>query len=336
MNTIFLLQDFEYSTLSTAEQTEQDLYLQAAAWVEKLAAGELDSLSKRRFSHWLDADPRHRELLLSMLQTWQDPALTKALAAYQPHPLKRWQFSLSRSHLAGTAIFPRAVSLTAVACSAVLAVALYLGHGSLFHTAAPYELKTAAGRATIAADEFFWQDYLGKDYALKAFQFARQYGNATDIHFINDYNLEYSMDKCKGLIEYVKYIESKGAKVDGIGTQMHISTTSDKAKIEEMFRLLAATGKLIKVSELDMGINNKKTTAITEEDLKVQEAMYKFVVEKYFEIIPAAQRYGITIWSPLDSPVNSFWRAGEPIGLWTEGMIRKPSYMGVAEGLKNK
>jgi GH35 family endo-1,4-beta-xylanase len=200
----------------------------------------------------------------------------------------------------------------------------------------PYELKTGIGRSTIAADEFFWQDYMGKDYAVEAFKLARLHGNPTDVHFINDYNLEYSMDKCKGLIEYVKYIESKGAKVDGIGTQMHISTTSDKAKIEEMFRLLAATGKLIKVSELDMGINNKKTTAITEEDLKVQEEMYKFVVEKYFEIIPAAQRYGITIWSPLDSPVNSFWRAGEPIGLWTEGMIRKPSYMGVAEGLKNK
>jgi endo-1,4-beta-xylanase len=203
--------------------------------------------------------------------------------------------------------------------------------------AKPAELKTAAGRTSIAADEFFWQDYLGKDYALKAFQLARQYGNATDIHFINDYNLEYSIDKCKGLIDYVKYLEDKGAKIDGIGTQMHIVATSDKAKIEEMFKLLAATGKLIKISELDMGFTgNVKTAQATAEQYAAQSEMYKYVIKKYFELIPAAQRYGITIWAPQDSPASSSWRAGEPIGLWTEGFVRKPAYAGTAEGLKNK
>ena len=39
----------------------------------------------------------------------------------------------------------------------------------------------------------------------------------------------------KGLIAYVQYIEEQGARVDGIGTQMHINTTSDKDKIVEMF-----------------------------------------------------------------------------------------------------
>ncbi|WP_343524324.1 endo-1,4-beta-xylanase [Pedobacter sp.] len=203
--------------------------------------------------------------------------------------------------------------------------------------AKPAELKTAAGRTSIAADEFFWQDYLGKDYALKAFQLARQYGNATDIHFINDYNLESNIDKCKGLIDYVKYLEGKGAKIDGIGTQMHIIATSDKAKIEEMFKLLAATGKLIKISELDMGFaGNVKTAQATAEQYATQSEMYQYVIKKYFELIPAAQRYGITIWAPQDSPAGSSWRAGEPIGLWTEGFVRKPAYVGVAEGLKNK
>jgi len=203
--------------------------------------------------------------------------------------------------------------------------------------AKPAELKTAAGRTSIAADEFFWQDYLGKDYALQAFQLARQYGNPGDIHFINDYNLESNIDKCKGLIDYVKYLEGKGAKIDGIGTQMHIIATSDKAKIEEMFKLLAATGKLIKISELDMGFaGNVKTAQATAEQYAAQSEMYKFVIKKYFELIPAAQRYGITIWAPQDSPAGSSWRAGEPIGLWTEGFVRKPAYVGVAEGLKNK
>jgi endo-1,4-beta-xylanase len=198
----------------------------------------------------------------------------------------------------------------------------------------PAELKTGIGRPNMAADEFYWQDYMGgKDFGVTAFKMARQYGNASDIHFINDYNLEYNLDKCRGLIAYVGYIESKGAKVNGIGTQMHITTTSDKVKIAEMFRLLAATGKLIKISELDIGVG-VKTTEATVEHYKAQAEMYKYVIDKYFELIPAAQRYGITIWAPLDSPLSSFWRAGEPIGLWTETYVRKLAYRSVAEALE--
>lgn len=197
----------------------------------------------------------------------------------------------------------------------------------------PYELKTGIGRPNVAADEFFWQDYLGKDYAVTAFKMARQYGNATDIHFINDYNLEYSLDKCRGLIAYVNYIESKGAKVDGIGTQMHINTTTSKENIAEMFRLLAATGKLIKISELDIGVG-VKTPQATAEHYKAQADMYKYVIDKYFELIPAKQRYGITIWSPLDSRANSSWRAGEPIGIWTEAYVRKLGYAATAQALE--
>lgn len=199
----------------------------------------------------------------------------------------------------------------------------------------PAELKTGAGR-TLPSDEFYWQDYMGKDYAVKAFQLARAYGNAGDLHFINDYGLESNLDKCKGLIAYVAYIESKGAKVNGIGTQMHIDAKTDRAKVAEMFRLLAATGKLIRISELDMGLSGKKTAQATADDYAEQRDMYKYVVQQYLEIIPKAQQYGITFWSPLDSPDNSMWRAGEPIGLWKEDFVRKPAYMGVVEGLTKK
>ncbi|PWG81320.1 endo-1,4-beta-xylanase [Pararcticibacter amylolyticus] len=200
----------------------------------------------------------------------------------------------------------------------------------------PNELKTGLGK-TLAADEFYWQDYMGKDYAAEAFKIAREHCNTGDKLFINDYNLEYSLDKCRGLIAYVEYIESKGARVDGIGTQMHISINSDKGKIAEMFTLLAATGKYIKVSELDIGLGENVTAALaTAEQYKAQADMYKYVIDKYFELIPASKRYGLTIWSPTDSPANSSWRAGQPVGLWTEDFTRKPAYTGVAEGLKGK
>jgi endo-1,4-beta-xylanase len=198
----------------------------------------------------------------------------------------------------------------------------------------PYELKTGIGR-DLADDEFYWQDYLGKDYAVDAFKLAAQYGNSSDKLFINDYNLEYNLDKCKGLIAFAEYIESKGGRVDGIGTQMHISTNADKDKIVAMLELLAATGKLIKISELDIGIaGGVKTPDATDEHYVAQAEMYKFVVEKYLEIIPVEQQYGITVWSPRDSKAGSSWRGGEPIGLWTEGYNRKRAYGAFAEALK--
>jgi endo-1,4-beta-xylanase len=198
----------------------------------------------------------------------------------------------------------------------------------------PSELKTGNGKE-LTADEFYWQDYLGEDYAVEAFKLAQQYGNSGDKLFINDYNLEYNLDKCRGLISYAEYIESKGGRVDGIGTQMHIHTGSDKGKITQMLELLAETGKLIKISELDIGIEGGiKTQNATSEQLRSQADMYKFVIEEYLRVIPASQQYGITIWSPKDSPSSSSWRAGEPIGLWTEGYDRKFSFGAVADALK--
>lgn len=199
----------------------------------------------------------------------------------------------------------------------------------------PTQLKTGVGK-TLAADEFYWQDYMGKDYAVTAFNLARQHGNPTDKLFINDYNLEYNLDKCRGLIAYVNYIESKDAKVDGIGTQMHININTSKDNIAEHFRLLAATGKLIKISELDIGLGGVKTADATPAQYQAQADMYKYVIEKYFELIPAAQRYGITLWSPLDSPAGSSWRPDEPIGIWNINFVRKVSYKALAEALAAK
>ncbi|WP_186756531.1 endo-1,4-beta-xylanase [Echinicola salinicaeni] len=195
----------------------------------------------------------------------------------------------------------------------------------------PYELKTGIGKTDMAADEFYWQDYLGKDYAVQAFKWAREYGNPDDLHFINDYNLEYNLDKCQGIIDYVAYLESQGAQVDGIGTQMHIGIDSNKQNIAMMFEMLAATGKLIKVSELDVRVNSPNPTP---EMLEQQAEMYKYVVDTYNEYVPKAQRYGITVWGITDSPDDASWLPGERQGLWDLNFNRKPAYVGFVEGLQ--
>lgn len=188
--------------------------------------------------------------------------------------------------------------------------------------------------ATTANDQFYWEKYLGKDYAVTAFKLARQYGNTDDKLFINDYNLEYSLSKCDGLINYVKYIESKGATVDGIGTQMHISITTDTLKIDQMFQKLAASGKLIKISEFDVQVN---TATPTVDNYTAQAKMYQYVVNSYMKYIPEAQRYGITVWAVSDNAKeHTNWLPNDAPCLWDKNYARKYAYKGFADGLAGK
>lgn len=185
-----------------------------------------------------------------------------------------------------------------------------------------------------ATDHFSWVKYLGKEYAVTAFKLARQYGNATDKLFINDYNLESRLDKCEGLIKYVEYIESQGAKIDGIGTQMHIGLTTDKDKIVQMFQKLAASGKLIKISELDVRLGTKTPTVAQQAS---QAEMYQYVIDMYKKHIPEAQQYGITIWGVSDSEKeHEFWLPDESPNLWDANYVRKHAYKGTADGLAGK
>lgn len=219
--------------------------------------------------------------------------------------------------------------------------------------AVPSELKTG-GRDGDKKTNFFWQDHLGKDYARTVIRLARKAaGDSVRLKlFINDYNLEAAYNhnaKCKGLIDMIKYWESDGVtKIDGIGSQMHVTCSMDPVvqKANEdayvnMLKLLAATGKLVRISELDMGIQDANhqtvnTADVTPEMHKRMAEYYKFIVEKYLEIIPVAQQYGICVWAPTDSPKGSGWRADEPIGLWNGNYVRKPAYAGFAEGLQGK
>ena len=220
-----------------------------------------------------------------------------------------------------------------------------------------YDLQTSENGDP--STNFYWQDYLGKeDYVpivtkLATQRFQEAGGDPSQLKlFINDYNLESTWDnnkKLESLIHWISVWEAKGAKIDGIGTQMHVTyilnPTDQKAQedaIVNMFQLMAATGKLIKISELDMGIAEnafgtpKKTEEVTyEEQLKMAD-FYKFIIEKYFEIIPQSQQYGITQWCCTYSPADSGWRAGEPCGLWDSNYNRTPMYGGFANGLAGK
>ena len=202
----------------------------------------------------------------------------------------------------------------------------------------------------VGGDNFYWQDYMGDlDYVRQACRLARKYGPKDVKLFINDYNLESDWDdnqKLKSLINWIKKWEADGVThIDGIGTQMHIncyiSTTKQKSieeHIVKMFELIAATGKLCRVSELDMGFvkgdNKVSTDNITEAQHKKMADFYKWIVEQYLTIIPPEQQWGICQWCPTDAPdIENMWRRNEPVGIWDLNYYRKHVYAGFAEGL---
>lgn len=220
-----------------------------------------------------------------------------------------------------------------------------------------YDLQHAA---TASADDkkncFYWQDYLGDlEYVRLAVadarkSFAAHNGDPDKLKlFINDYNLESDWDdngKLRSLIKWINDWEADGVtKIDGIASQMHISCYADpntqkskKDHIVKMLELMAKSGKLCKISELDMGYVDaagKDVTydQMTEEQHKEMRDLYTFVLQKYFEIIPAAQQYGITQWCATDSPKDSGWRPGLATGLWDLNYLRKHTYAGFAVGL---
>lgn len=220
-----------------------------------------------------------------------------------------------------------------------------------------YELQSAT-RGTVSADDaknnFYWQDYLGDlEYVRTAVAAARKGfadagGNPEELKlFINDYNLETANDqKLKSLIHWIGEWEKDGVtKIDGIGSQMHVTCSMDPAKQKEneeayvnMLNLMVDSHMLVRISELDMGLEDKdgnlvNTTDMTEEEHKAMRAYYEFIVKKYLEIVPENQQWGICQWCATDSPANSGWRAGLPVGLWDLDYYRKHTYAGFAVGL---
>ena len=187
------------------------------------------------------------------------------------------------------------------------------------------------------------------EYVRQACRLARKYGPEDVVLFINDYNLESDWDqnkKLKSLINWIKKWESDGVtKIDGIGTQMHISyyensgtQTSKKNAITNMFKLMAATGKYVRISEMDMGYNDASgnsipTGSMTEAQHKKMADFYEWILKEYFRIVPPEQQWGICQWCITDSPSNSGWRANTPVGIWDINYYRKHVYAGFVRGL---
>lgn len=185
-----------------------------------------------------------------------------------------------------------------------------------------------------ANDHFYWGYYIGKEYAYRAFEYARKYAPSGTKLFVNDYNLETNPNKLAALVDFVNYIESNGQVVDGIGTQMHVTadtTATFKTKIDNMFKTMVATGKLVRVTELDVRVN---TATPSSGQFEVQALTYQYIIQSYLKNVPSAQRSGITIWSLTDhAREHEYWLPNDAPNLFDKNYGRKHAYKGACDGL---
>jgi endo-1,4-beta-xylanase len=190
---------------------------------------------------------------------------------------------------------------------------------------------------TSANDAFYWYPVLGSSYIADAFNAAHA-ADPDAVLFINDYNLESNPAKLAATINLVNQLKTAAVPVHGIATQMHISINTPNGDIDNMFAQLAATGLKVHVSELDIRINpgNANPFSPTSALLDQQAQKYKYVAQSYKANVPAAQRYGITVWNVTDADswiVGSMGQLDFPC-LFDAGYNKKPAYTQYRDGLK--
>jgi endo-1,4-beta-xylanase len=196
----------------------------------------------------------------------------------------------------------------------------------------PVENATDGLTLNWADGHWYWGYFIGKDYAAKAFQYARDAIGSDAKLYVNDYNLETSPDKLNALIDFVKYIDANGGKVDGIGTQMHLTYNAiTRDQVDAMFKTLAATGKLVRISEFDVAMG---TATPSLEQYQTQSDVYKMVIESYKANIPEAQRGGICIWGLSDAAdEHTYWIPDDAPNIFDKVYARKIAYKGVCDAI---
>ena len=213
------------------------------------------------------------------------------------------------------------------------------------YDAAPVETEADGLTLNWGSNHWYWGYYV-KDYPVKAFQLARKYLPAETKLFVNDYNLETSPNKLDALVKFVKDIDEKNGTpiVDGIGTQMHVTLSSSddaeknaaniaalKEQVDAMFKTMAATGKLVRVTELDLSLG---TASPSSNQYKAQSDAYRMIMESYKANVPAAQQSGITIWSLSDNEAeHEYWLKGQVPNLFDKDYKRKWAYKGFCDGI---
>jgi len=187
----------------------------------------------------------------------------------------------------------------------------------------------------------------GADYLDRAFLAARAADPGATLYY-NDYNIESDANKLNTLTGMLDGFKARGVPIDGVGFQMHVymdwpSTSQIKASLQKV----VDRGLKVKISELDIPINNPYSGVYQAGDIKTvytldlglaQKKRYCEVVKAYLDAVPPAQRGGIVVWGESDPSSwliqQLFQNKHDDWPLLFDGQYHdKPALRGVADAL---
>lgn len=170
---------------------------------------------------------------------------------------------------------------------------------------------------------------LGDRYIADAFRLARETDPGA-LLFYNDYGGEGGTAKADRIYMLLQELLLQGVPVDGVGLQMHISTTGrpPDAAIAANMRRLASLGLIVHISEMDVRMDNGGGS--DQMRMQAQRAAYHDVV-RVCVLEPRCE--AITFWGFTDAHT---WLTGDRPLLFDTAYQPKPAYLGVLEALQGR
>lgn len=198
-------------------------------------------------------------------------------------------------------------------------------------------------------NSIFYQN-TGADYIEQAFINARSADPVADLYY-NDYNIEADAAKLQTLTTMLDGFAARSVPISGVGFQMHIFMDYPSiATISASFKKIVDRNLKVKISELDIPINNPYSAAYQAGDIKLtlttdlalaQKKRYCDVVKAYMDTVPPQLRGGVTVWGVSDpsswliSALFNNTHTDWPL-LFDANYVGKPALRGVADAFTGK
>ena len=144
-----------------------------------------------------------------------------------------------------------------------------------------------------------WSQNLGmEDYMVRAFEHAKE-ADPDAVLFLNEYNLESLPKKRATFMRLVERLLARGAPIGGLGTQTHLAVSNRPGQVTTAIKELAGFGLPIHVSELDVTYDAGRSPLRPLNGAERQAALVAETAEAFLAL-PAAQRFGFTLWGLRD------------------------------------
>lgn len=202
-----------------------------------------------------------------------------------------------------------------------------------------------------STNQIFWQDILGSEnYAPVVSReasaaFEKHGGNLADLKFFISESGLNEDKKLESLKYWIGIWDQNGAKIDGINAKLNLSYSEDPTTqaanedaVKALLDKLAATGKLIRLSNFDIKYLNASGASVTAKDITDAQRQKLadfngFVITQYMQRIPNDKQAGLCKTNMVDT-------TSDPVGLWAkdskQDWVRTATYKAFCDALSGQ